>query len=242
MNRFGLTNADLIELASDEAFQEIFARDPVLDKLEAEAYDEQKEFFSLNWFLGLAPVKVGKSPLHPLTAGRWAFLWAIKNGYARGGKVTQLDADIFLYIMGKELRDLGCSVEEIPVKAAGFSAASGLSFEQAHEEIKFLIAVAFLPLQMLPPPKKDEIINSKYDTEWLADLVSVVAKESGEPARYILHEMPLTAACAYVVSSRKAFDTKHEIRRRPPEEIAEEIMTRTYELGSLYLAEKRKTN
>lgn len=242
MNRFGLSSADLIELASDDAFQEIFARDPVLDKLEAEAYDEQREFFALNWFLGLAPVKVGKSPLHPLTAGRWAFLWAIGNGYARGGKVTALDADILLYVMGKDLRDLGCTVDEIPEKAAGFAAASGLTFEQAHEEIKFLIAVAFLPLQMLPPPKKDEIINPKYDTEWLADLVSIVSKESGEPARYILHEMPLTAACAYIISSRKAVDTKHEIRRRPPEKISEEIMERSYELGSLYLAEKRKTN
>ena len=55
-----------------------------------------------------------------------------------------------------------------------------------------------------------------------------------------MHEMPLTAACAYVITARKTVDTKHEVRRRTEGEIAEEIMNRSYELGSQYLAEKRK--
>ena len=240
MDKHGLSNPDLIELASDPAFQAIIASDPELDRLEAEAYDEQREFFALNWFLGLAPVKVGKLPLHQLTPGRWAFLWAIGNGYARKETVTVADADVFLYIMAKDLRDLGCDVPEIPKKAAGMAAAAGLSFEQAHDEIVYLIKVAFLPLQMLPRDKRDDLRSSKFDVEWLADLISVVTKESGEPARYIMHEMPLTAACAYVITARKAVDTKREVRRRTEGEIAEEIMDRSYELGSQYLAGKRK--
>lgn len=240
MDKHGLSNSDLIELANDPVFQEIFASDPLLDQLESEAYDEQKEFFALNWFLGLAPVRVGTLPLHPLTPGRWAFLWAINNGYACSEKVTALDADVFLFIMAKDLRDLGCEVPEIPKKAAGMAAAAGLTFEQAHEEIKYLISVAFLPLQLLPKTRKDDKgVHPRYDVEWLADLVSVVAAESGEPARYILHEMPLTAACAYVISARKAVDLKHEIGRRPSDKIAEEIMERSYELGQEYLSEKR---
>ena len=240
MDKHGLSNSDLIELSSDPAFQAIIASDPELDRLEAEAYDEQREFFALNWFLGLAPVKVGKLPLHQLTPGRWAFLWAIGNGYARKETVTVADADVFLYIMAKDLRDLGCDVPEIPKKTAGMAAAAGLSFEQAHDEIVYLIKVAFLPLQMLPRDKRDDLRSSKFDVEWLADLISVVTKESGEPARYIMHEMPLTAACAYVITARKAVDTKREVRRRTEGEIAEEIMDRSYELGSQYLAEKRK--
>ena len=240
MDKHGLSNPDLIELASDPAFQAIIASDPELDRLEAEAYDEQREFFALNWFLGLAPVKVGKLPLHQLTPGRWAFLWAIGNGYARKETVTVADADVFLYIMAKDLRDLGCDVPEIPKKAAGMAAAAGLSFEQAHDEIVYLIKVAFLPLQMLPRDKRDDLRSSKFDVEWLADLISVVTKESGEPARYIMPEMPLTAACAYVITARKAVDTKREVRRRTEGEIAEEIMDRSYELGSQYLAGKRK--
>ena len=47
MDKHGLSNSDLIELANDPVFQEIFASDPLLDQLESEAYDEQKEFFAL---------------------------------------------------------------------------------------------------------------------------------------------------------------------------------------------------
>ena len=240
MDKHGLSNSDLIELASDPAFQAIFAADPELDRLEAEAYDEQREFFALNWFLGLAPVKVGNLPLHQLTPGRWAFLWAIGNGYARKGTVTLTDVDVFLFILAKDLRDLGCEIPDIPKKAAGMAAAAGLTFQQAHDEILYLIKVAFLPLQMLPRDKPDDLKPSRFDVEWLAELISVVTKESGEPARYIMHEMPLTAACAYVITARKTVDTNHEVRRRTEGEIAEEIMNRSYELGSQYLAEKRK--
>jgi hypothetical protein len=238
MDRHGLTDADLIELANDDDFQAIIASDPELDRLEAEQYDEQKEFFALNWMLGLAPVAVGRLPiLKPLTPAKLAFLWGIKNAYALGGTCTPKDADIFLFVLASDLRDLGCTVPELPAKAAGFAARAGLSFQAAHEEISFLIAVSFLPLQMLPRSKDNT--PPRYDVEWLADLVSVVSKESGENASFIMHEMSLTAACAFVVSARKAVDTKHEVRRRVPTEIATEIMDRSYALGRAFLDKKR---
>ncbi len=238
MDRHGLTDADLIELANDDDFQAIIASDPELDRLEAEQYDEQKEFFALNWMLGLAPVAVGRLPiLKPLTPAKLAFLWGIKNAYALGGTCTPKDADIFLFVLASDLRDLGCTVPELPAKAAGFATRAGLSFQAAHEEISFLIAVSFLPLQMLPRSKDNT--PPRYDVEWLADLVSVVSKESGENASFIMHEMSLTAACAFVVSARKAVDTKHEVRRRVPTEIATEIMDRSYALGRAFLDKKR---
>lgn len=238
MDRHGLTDADLIELANDDVFQAIIAADPELDRLEAEKYDEQKEFFALNWMLGLAPVAVGRLPiLHPLTPAKWAFLWSIKNAYALGGTCTPKDADIFLFVLASDLRDLGCTVPELPAKAAGFAERAGLSFQAAHEEISYLIAVSFLPLQMLPRNKDGT--SPRYDVEWLAELVSVVSKESGETASFIMHEMPLTAASAFVVSSRKAVDIHHEVRRRVPAEIAAEIMDRCYALGRAYLDKKR---
>ena len=240
-DRHGLTDDDLRELASDQDFQSIIDSDEVLDDLDAQKYDEQRELFALNWFLGLAPVAVGNLPLRPLTPAKWAFLWSIGNSYTR--KKTDckpVDADVFLYVMAKDLRDLGCTVPELPVRAAGTAAAAGLSFQKAHEEIDFLISVAFLPLQLLPPPQPQD--EDRYDTEWLADLVSIVAKVSGEKASYILHEMPLTSACAYVVSARKEVDTKHEVGRRASSQIAEDIMSRAYELGAQYLAKKRNLN
>ena len=238
MDRHGLNDADLIELANDDDFQKIIATDPELDRLDAEKYDERKEFFALNWMLGLAPVSIGRLPiLHPLTPAKWAFLWGIKNAYALSGTCTPKDADIFLFVLANDLRDLGCTVPELPAKAAGYTAAAGLSFQAAHEEISFLIAVSFLPLQLLPRSKDDT--PPHYDVEWLAELVSVVAKESGETASYVMHEMSLTAASAYVVSARKAVDFKHEVRRRVPKEIAAAIMDRSYALGRAYLDKKR---
>lgn len=238
MNLHGLTGADLIKLANDDEFQKIYATDPVLDRLVAEKYDERREFFALNSMLGLAPVTVGRLPiLHPMTPAKWAFLWSIKNAYVLGGTCTPKDADIFLFVLANDLRDLGCSVPELPAKAAGYTDASGLSFPAAHEEISYLVSVCFLPLQMLPKTSSDE--PPRYDVEWLADLVSLVSKESGETSTFIMHEMSLTAACAYVVSARKAVDISHEVRRRVPAEIAAEIMDRTYELGRAYLDQKR---
>ena len=238
MDRHGLTDADLIELANDDDFQKIIASDPELDKLEAEQYDERKEFFALNWMLGLAPVAVGRLPiLHPLTPAKWAFLWGIKNAYVLDGTCTPKDADIFLFVLSSDLRDLGCTVPELPAKAAGYAASAGLSFQAAHEEISFLIAVSFLPLQLLPRTKDDT--PSRYDVEWLAELVSVVSKESGETASFIMHEMSLTAACAFVVSGRKAVDINHEVRRPVPAEIATAMLERSYELGRAYLDKKR---
>ena len=244
MNRFGLTDDDLRELTVDQDFQTLFKQDKVLDELEAETYNETKEFFSLNWFLGLAPVAVGKLPLQPLTPAKWSFLWAVGNSYARGGDCRLRDADVFLYVLAKDLRDLGCTVSELPVKAAGFTAAAGLDFRQAHEEIRFLVDVAFLPLQLLPQPKsgldnEEEKDVPRFDVEWLADLGSVVTKESGEPASYILHRMPMNTACAYVVSARKAVDTKHEVGRRPSAQISQDMMERAYALGRSYLDRKR---
>ena len=238
MDRHGLSDADLIELANDDEFQKIFASDPELDRLEAEQYDERKEFFALNWMLGLAPVSIGRLPiLHPLTPAKWAFLWGIKNAYVLAGTCTPKDADIFLFVLAHDRRDLGCTVPELPAKAAGYTAATGLSFQAVHEEISFLIAVSFLPLQLLPRTTDDR--PPRYDVEWLAELVSIVSKESGETASYIMHEMSLTAASAYVVSSRKAVDFKHEVRHRVPKEIAAKIMDRTYALGRAYLDKKR---
>lgn len=238
MDRHGLTNEDLIELSHDDEFQKIIASDSELDRLDAEKYDERKEFFALNWMLGLAPITIGRLPiLKPLTPAKWAFLWGIKNPYALGGSCTPKDADIFLYVLASDLRDLGCTVPELPTKAAGFAASSGLSFQAAHEEISFLIAVSFLPLLMLPRSNDDT--PPRYDVEWLADLVSVASKESGETASFIMHEMSLSAACAFVVSARKAVDTHHEVRRRVPAEIAAEITDRSYALGRAYLDKKR---
>jgi len=238
MDLHGLTNADLIELANDDDFQKIVASDPELAKLDAKRYDERKEFFALNWMLGLAPVAVGRLPiLHPLTPAKWAFLWGLKNEYVLGGICTPKDADIFLFVLASDLRDLGCTVPELPTKAAGFAASAGLSFQAAHEEISFLVAVSFLPLQMLPRSKDDT--PPHYDVEWLADLVSVVSKESGETSSFIMHEMSLTAACAFVVSGRKAVDINHEVRRPVPAEIATAMLERSYELGRAYLDKKR---
>ena len=86
MDRHGLTDADLCELANDQEFQRIIETDAVLDKYDEETYDEKKEFFSLIWFLGLAPVAVGRLPLRPLSPAKWAFLWGIGNAYAREKK------------------------------------------------------------------------------------------------------------------------------------------------------------
>ena len=238
MDRHGLTDADLCELANDQEFQRIIETDAVLDKYDEETYDEKKEFFSLIWFLGLAPVAVGRLPLRPLTPAKWAFLWGIGNAYAREKKDAKpVDADVFLFILASDLRDLGCTVPEIPGKASGTAAAAGLSFQQAHQEIEYLIAVAFLPLQLLPRKKPQE--DPHYDTEWLADVVSVVSKESGENASFILHDMPMNSVCAYVVSAKKSVDIKHEVGRRAPEQINEDIMDRAYALGAEYLAQKR---
>lgn len=239
MDRHGLTDDDLIELASDQDFQTFIDSDPVLKKSYEATYDEKREFFAINAILGLAPVAVGRLPLRQMTPAKWAFLWGIGNAYARKGDCRLLDADVFLYVLAKDLRDLGCTVQELPARAAGTAAAAGLTFKQAHEEIDYLISVAFLPLQLLPPPKPND--KPRFDAEWLADIVSVVSRESGEKASYILHEMPLTAVCAYIVSARKAIDTKHEVGRRASAAIAEDIMDRAYQLGAEYLARKRNT-
>lgn len=237
MSRY--TPAELRRLA-DAEFNRILTDDPELRRLESLKYDRSAETRLLLEVMGVGGFHIGKLPIRPLTAAKWAFLWMLENRYATGGAIRIIDLDIALYIFSlfdlRDLREDGCALWEIPGRAAGYSDATGLEAAEVRREVAAWISGAFRPLELMPPAGvSDEL--PRYDTQWLTRICGIAARETGESWEKVMYEMSLsTLCCAYVNFAQRESAEPHQFRRRPDAELEAQISARIDQLAREFLS------
>ncbi len=229
-----LTDSDHIQLASSSEFQAILQSDPVLNGLEAEKYDPEAERFSLFEMLGNT-VTVAGIPVQPVTPAVWAVLWAMGNKFTTD--VTQIrraDVDMFFYLLKNGLKNLRCTLADLPVESIGAVRLSGLDYDTAAAELIALVNYTFRPLRMMPSGEiAGEPVN--FDAYWLAQITSVTAEEMNIPAREVMYAVPLSACYYYCLSAIAKSNPDAHIRRWTPGETAQMIVERAEFLGEQFL-------
>lgn len=228
-----MTDKEMLFLASSREFKSILSRDPRLRELEREKYNPSNEYHLILELLhGIHWIK--KIPVMPITPAVWGLLWVMRNGYVTDGEIiTELDSDVFFYLLAKGIKRTGADPVEITRNAAGFSRKNGLTPKEIHSELTALVRLAFAPLRMLPAtPGTGELA---FDSDWLASIVSVVARTANERSVYVLYEMPLSVCCMYYVQARKRYDYNGSIRKRNSGEVDKEIFEHTMRLGEEFL-------
>lgn len=238
MKRKTFSREELLYLTASEEFQKLFAGDRILDQLEAERFDEHLEFNLTMETLGQV-FQIGTFAVSGITAALWALLWSIGSAYAVGGKeAAEADADVFLWLLANRLTK-PFDLHSLPGVASGSCAAAGLTFEEAHAELLELVAMAFAPLALLPPSRCSGE-KPRFDSDWLCWIAGIAARESGETARYCMHEMPLSVCFRHYINLLRRDDYKNTIRRRPDAEICEAMLARTDELCEEFLKVRRQ--
>ena len=162
------TEEEYRRLASAE-FNLLLQNDQVLKDLENSKYDKRAHSCALLEALCLGEFRIGKLPVLPLTAAKWAFLWILGNGFVsdlsnksdglatakRSEDGSDTDIDVMLYILSiPDLAGVDCNLHEVPAKASGYRFAPQLPREEVAKEIQGMISQAFLPLAMLPAKKR----------------------------------------------------------------------------------------
>ena len=75
-----------------------------------------------------------------------------------------------------------------------------------------------------------------FGADWLARITSEVSAVTGETAKTVMYDMPLSACCAYYVHARRrAGETV--LPRLADGEISKQILARTRELGEKFCKE-----
>lgn len=228
----------LAQLTASAEFQDILNRDKVLNELESRRHDQKIEFFSLMDVLrstfDIGPVKV-----QPVTPAIWAFLWATGNKYTRKMKeISDIDTDIFLYVLSNGISNLNCSPSDLISFASGFCPAHRIDYKEAKSELLYMVTLALRPLEMIPV----SCVSSEepeYDADWLTKICSIVSMQTGEKASDIMFNMSLGTCYYYYIQYRRQNDKDgHFIRKHTPDEIAKAIYERTIELAEDFLKTK----
>ena len=251
------TEEEYRRLASAE-FNLLLQNDQVLKDLENSKYDKRAHSCALLEALCLGEFRIGKLPVLPLTAAKWAFLWILGNGFVsdlsnksdglatakhsedglatakRSEDGSDTDIDVMLYILSiPDLADIDCNLHEVPVKASGYRFAPQLPRDELVKEIYDMISRAFLPLAMLPAKKTDNE-EAYFDEIWLTAVAGCAARESGESLYYCMHKMSLSTVFALWVNYRRREGTE-KISYPVPSEIEKKIADRVDQLGREFL-------
>ena len=217
-----------LTLLSGEEFNSILAKDEILAELEKQKYDPAKERNILLEVLGMVSYRIGKLPIQPLTAAKFAFLSMLESPFIHGGECTMADLDLALYILSlPDLRSLECEIPALPAAASGFAEAAALPLREAIEDVKELFSTAFHFLSLLPEEKSKGGEKVEYDALWVMFLASLAARESGMDLITCMHSMSLSSLCALYVNYCKRESTfADSIHRRLPEEVQSAIDAR----------------
>ena len=235
------TPEELRLLATPE-FSRLLATDPELIRLEAEKYDKNGETRLLLELMGLGDFRIGKLPIRPLTAAKWAFLWMLENRYATGGEIRVIDNNVALYVLSLyDLRDLrreGGALWEIPGRASGYADATGLEFRELCRELVCWRDSAFRPLELMPPAEQAEE-SPRFDAQWLTRFCAIDAHECNETLERVMFERTLsTVCCLFVNYAQRQSAEPHRFRRRPNEKLAAKISARIDQLSEEFLSDK----
>ena len=209
-----LPPADLEYLANDPGFSEFISNDPELDNLDAEKYSPAMELRMIGELSG-STYAIGTACLFPLSPLHLAYFWVLDNPFITHRRPkTQLDADIFLYILSS--RTFSGSPQQLVVSAAGFCRDHGIMFEQACEEIREMLSVSFNPLTFHPKNPGNNTAPV-YDADWIA-MITTSAAESARVSAIELMNYPLSAVLWYHTQTRrKLTNDSNSIRRRTPD-------------------------
>ena len=231
-----LTQTQLVFLSESEEFQHIIDTDKHLSFLLSENGDDRHfELLNIVEMLG-GVLTIGNLTVQPVTPALWAFLWIIGNHYATDiKKVTELDTDIFLYFLSHGIRNIPGRIDELPAMCAGTVKQTGLTYPEVASELLLLIYHTFRPMELIPGCDNTEPV--RYDSFWLANLVSVVSKETGHNARNILFNMPLSA-CLNFYAARCYADTPKLIYRRKSNNHNKTVAEYMLHLGETYCRER----
>lgn len=232
-------DAATLELLAGKEFNATLAGDVVLKELEKSQYNNAEAKQLLLEILGVGDYRIGKLPVRPLTAAKWAFLWMLESPLVTGGAATIRDLDIFLYVASQiDLREIPCAVDEISEQAEGFALATELEAEQLFAEVKSMIQTAFRPFEMMPVKKSaNSPEDGVYDGVWANFMAGVAAKESAMTFDYCLHNMSLANVCTFYVNyyRRESLDGR-KVRRNVPQKIKQQIEARIDLLAEEYIA------
>lgn len=231
------TEEEYRRLASAE-FNMLLQDDQVLKDLENSKYDKRAHSCALLEALCLGEFRIGKLPVLPLTAAKWAFLWMLGNGFVSDlsdkSDGSDVDLDVMLYILSiPDLADIDCNLHEVTAKASNYRFAPQLPRDELVKEIYDMISLAFLPLAMLSA-KKTDTEDAYFDEIWLTAVAGCAARESGESLYYCMHKMSLSTVFALWVNYRRRESTE-KISYPVPSEIEKKIADRVDQLGREFL-------
>lgn len=231
---------DDYRILAGEDFNALLAQDAELKRLEGLKYDKTLEARFLMEVLGVGDFRIGKLPVRPLTAAKWAFLWLLESPFVIGGKIDAADVDIILYVLSVwDIREIAVAPHEIPAAASDYRLAPGIPMEEVRSEVRQIVNAAFLPLEMLPPSAGSSSEPERFDGIWATHVAGLAARESGMSFNYCLHRMSLSAVCGFFVNwRRREGSDADQIRRRPNEEIQALISARVDALATDFLNKK----
>ena len=231
-----LTPDELRALANSNAFQDLVAADPELDRLESLQYRKTDEISALLETLFRPCGRIGKLSVMPLTPARWALLWSFSSPYVCGGSVRAADIELFLFLLTLDLRPGSPFVPDLLRRAQGICRRAALHPAEIHTALLDRIRIAFLPLKLLPPPPAGSSASPvRFDAEWLNRICSAAAVRTGTPIGDVMFFMSLNQVCWQYVNMLRDRPGSCGIRRRPDSEIARRMLLRVYELGEDFL-------
>ena len=243
MSRSDKSDRSDIRLLASPAYAEVLKNDPVLARLEAAKYDERAEELLLLETLHVGMIRIGRLPVLPLTPAKWSLLWLCRSPYAVDGTIAATDLDLFLWVLAEpDIRKIAAAPNEFPALADGYAAATGLTLDEADEEIRQMIRTAFLPTSMLPASDRGcQEGPPRFDAIWLTRICGCAARETGMPFDRVCHEMSLGVAYACYVNwrAREGCDGD-KIRHRTPNEISAAIAARCRQLAEEFIANSPK--
>lgn len=215
----------IVKLTKDDVFQQRFATDEELDKIEAMKINYQEEALMIEAILNNSIV-INNIEIPLLTPAKWAYLWTLRSPIVyENEKISYLDIDIFTYILFK-----GTSHRktDLITNAAGFCQSINLDYETAIAIIKKIIQISFRPLNLFPEigDGGGQLI---FDADWLTLTVARVHNVTGYTPEYILHNLSLSAVCYYFAQYSRINGVKN-IYRRTDEEVLILQMERSVDL------------
>lgn len=216
-------------------FQKVLDNDPVLEQLEKSKYDPKITFFEVMSALSKT-YRIDGVAVSCITPAIWSYLWATGNAFANSKEPSEIDVDIFLYLLheGIQMAD-----RDLVERAAGFCREHNISWESAANDLRTMVYLAFRPLEMLPVCGAGGGEEPRFDLDWLTGLVAAVSPLTGKTSDEVIYDMSLCECMYYRIQKAREGDIKGEIRRRNSSEINGEIYLRTMELGRQYWESKQ---
>lgn len=211
----------------DDAFAEIISNDPILQELEKEKFNHTDQFFQLMMMLSKV-FTINGVTVSCITPAIWSWLYCTKNAYAIRETPSQIDTDIFLYILHNGIKNLD---DDYISAAAGFCEKNSIDYIEAQADLVNMIYLSFRPLEMLSGGGSQQ---PRFNADWLTQIVSVVAPLTGKKSDEIIFDMSLTQCFYYAVQMARKSDVEGRIKRRNSDEINAAIYQRTFELGTEY--------